>query len=84
MFRVFGTQLKCRQSIAHLAAGDTNSYDQFVSDFEHAYAVNNHPNGMSMFSHHDSYGTLMAVSITPESIPFCPFSADWSESKKPD
>jgi hypothetical protein len=65
--------------VAHLGDTDKRSYDEFVAAFERAYEANNKPEGMAMFSHNDSLGHLMGVSITPQSIPYCPFSADWAE-----
>ena len=69
--------------VAHIGSNDTATHDKFVADFKQAYANNNQPKGMAMYSHTDSFGKLMAVSITPASIPFCPFSANWSEQSKP-
>ena len=68
--------------VAHIG-GDAKSHDDFVAAFERAYKANNEPDNMAMFSHNDSFGTLMAVSITPQSVPYCPFSADWSEAENP-
>jgi hypothetical protein len=34
---------------------------------------------MAMFSHTASLGQLMAVSITPQAVPYCPFSETWEE-----
>ena len=75
-----GTPAKWR--VAHLSPNDVTSHDQFVSQFQRAYQANGNPKNMAMFSHNDSFGTLMAVSITPESVPYCQFSGDWSEQDK--
>lgn len=69
--------------IAHLRANDTKSHDVFVSQFKQAYQASGKPDGMAMFSHTDSFGALMAVSITSQSVPYCPFSDDWSEPGNP-
>lgn len=68
--------------VAHLG-GNNKSYHDFVFAFEQAYEANGRPDNMAMFSHVDSLGILMAVSITPESVAHCPFSNDWSASNKP-
>jgi hypothetical protein len=73
-----GQQYKWR--IAHLSPNDATSYNDFVTWFEQAYQANNKPTGMAMFSHNDSTGFTIGVSITPQSVPHCPFSSDWSES----
>jgi len=52
----------------------------FVAWFEQAYQANNKPTGMAMFSHNDSSGFTIGVSVTPQSVPYCPFSSEWSES----
>lgn len=69
--------------IAYLSANDAKSYNDFVTWFEQAYQANNRPTGMAMFSHNDSTGFTTAVSITPQSVPYCPFSNNWSESAMP-
>lgn len=61
---------------------DPKAEKQILTQFESAYEANNKPDGMVMYSHSDSYGKLAAVSITPESIAYCPFSADWTEQDK--
>lgn len=68
--------------VAHLG-GNVQSYNDFVGAFKQAYEANGKPDYMAMFSHVDSLGFLMAVSITPQSVPYCPFSLDWSEPIKP-
>lgn len=71
--------------VAHIGSNDTASHDKFIADFKQAYANNNQPKGMAMYNHTDSDGKLMAVSITPVSVPFCAFSENWSkQSKRPD
>lgn len=69
--------------VAHLDANDTKSYSDFVTWFEQAYHANNEPDGMAMFSHNDSNGFQTALSITPQSVPYCPFSDSWDESETP-
>jgi hypothetical protein len=66
--------------IAHLS--DPNTEVVFVAKFNEAYKANDKPADMAMFSHNDSFGTLMAVSITPESVQYCPFSLNWYEQHK--
>ena len=68
--------------VAHIA-NDASVERQFVSDFENAYKTNGQPSGMAMFSHTDSVGKLFAISITPESVHYCPFSANWDERDSP-
>jgi hypothetical protein len=64
--------------IAHFGEDDQLE-KQFIAAFEQAYLSNGKPKNMAMFSHVDSLGRRMALSITPESNPYCPFSADWDE-----
>ena len=80
-FKVSTMSHDLKWRIAHLAA-DAQSYNDFVAAFEQAYRANNEPKFMAMFSHVDSLGTLMAVSITPQSVPYCSFSSDWEETSK--
>jgi hypothetical protein len=68
--------------IAHIA-NDPKVHDEFVEIFTRAYEANNKPAGMAMYTHNDSLGGVMAVSITPQSVPYCPFSANWSEIANP-
>jgi len=42
--------------VAHLDSNDVKSYEDFVAQFKQAYATNNKPAGMAMFSHTDSVG----------------------------
>lgn len=71
-----GTKPKWR--IAHLA-DNPKAERQLVSDFQKAYLAANKPNGMAMFSHVDTTGMFMGISISPEAAPYCPFSATWEE-----
>ena len=58
---------------------DAKLHDELVEAFNRVYEANSKPDGMAMYAHCDSFGSLMGVSITPKSIPHCPFSANWSE-----
>jgi hypothetical protein len=69
-----------RWRIAHLSANDEKTSADFVARFEQAYKANNEPDGMAMFSHNTAKGVQIALSITPESVPYCPFSDGWDES----
>lgn len=69
--------------IAHLG-GNRELYNEYVSDFKGAYEAHGKPEGMAMFSHSNTEdGTLMTVSITPQSVPYCPFSVTWEEKPEP-
>src|SRR5690349_7068497 len=65
--------------IAHLG-GNRELFDELISKFNQAYKAYGNPAGMAIFSHGDTQtGRLMTVSITPEAIPYCPFSDGWEE-----
>jgi hypothetical protein len=64
-------------------ANDANLLEAFVDLFTSAYEANNKPDNMAMFTHNDSFGAVMGVSITPQSIPYCPFSVNWIEITNP-
>ena len=68
--------------VAALGAKDAKLLEAFVDLFTSAYEANNKPDNMSMFTHNDSFGTVMGVSITPQSIRYCPFSGNWIEMTK--
>jgi hypothetical protein len=71
-----------KSRIAYLG-GDPRPYKEIVSRFERAYVDSRKPDSMAMFSHTDSTGMLMAVSITPQAVLHCPFSATWAETDNP-
>jgi hypothetical protein len=69
--------------IAHLG-GSRVAYHECVSSFKRAYEASSKPEGMAMFSHSDTgTGRLMTVSITPQAVPYCPFSTAWEEMNEP-
>lgn len=59
---------------------DAKSYQHILTAFQAAYENNNRPNNMTLYSHNDSFGHLMALSITPASVPYCAFSTQWYET----
>lgn len=68
--------------IAYLA-NDVKVHGQFVDLFRRAYEASSKPEGMALYTHNDSFGAVMAISITPQSVPHCPFSSSWSEVPMP-
>lgn len=57
---------------ATIGAGEIGSQAEqvFVSDFNRVFLENDSPERMVMLSHYIPRGNLVALSITPESVPF--------------
>ena len=63
----------------HLSGESRAVRDEQLSNFQRAYEANNRPENMAMYSHNDSDGRFLGLSITPESTSYCPFASGWSE-----